>query len=90
MGTHGASGMALDRIHEVLGHATPALPRNAIGRHRLVTALQQRFGPNFRSLPGVTSLMKQFDDEVGVEKRIAQMKQIRYTPVKETPKREDD
>jgi hypothetical protein len=86
MGTHGKSGMALNNIHEVLGHATPEMPRNAVGRHRLVRSLQQRFGPNFRSLPGVKDIMKQFDGEVDVEKRIAQLKQIRYTPPKKEKK----
>lgn len=81
----GSGGMHLSRLHEVLGEAMPELPRNPVGRHRLVRALNQRFGANFRSLPGVSDLVKQFDDEIEFEKRVARMKAIRYEP----PKRKD-
>lgn len=74
--------MQLSRLHEVLGEKTPELPRNPVGRHRLVTALSNRFGPNFRSLPGVSDLMKQFDGEVEFERKLARMKAIRYEPRK--------
>lgn len=82
MGSSGAQGMQLSRLHEVLGEKTPELPRNPVGRHRLVTALSNRFGPNFRSLPGVSDLMKQFDGEVEFERKLARMKAIRYEPRK--------
>lgn len=88
MGKQGAqSGMELSRLHEVLGEKMPELPRNPVGRHRLISALSQRFGPNFRSLPGVTDLMKQFDNEVDFERRIAQLKQVKYTPTPRPSKR---
>lgn len=86
MGSSGAGGMQLSKLHEVLGHATPDLPRNAIGRHRLVTALHQRFGNGFRALPGVSDLMKQFDGEVEFEKKVAQLKAIRYAPTSKKEK----
>jgi len=83
MGSHGAQhGMQLSRLHEVLGDAMPELPRNPVGRHRLITALHQRFGEGFRNLPGVSGLMKQFDGEVEFERRIAQLKAIKYVPPK--------
>lgn len=77
MGTSGAQGMHLSRLHEVLGEATPELPRSPVGRHRLVMALNQRFGPNFRSLPGVKELMGQFDSEIEFEKQCAKLKSIK-------------
>jgi len=77
---HAAQGMQLSRLHEVLGDAMPELPRNAVGRHRLIRALNQRFGPNFRSLPGVKDLVGQFDDEVAFEERIGKVKQIKFRP----------
>lgn len=80
MGSSGAQGMQLSKLHEVLGEKTPELPRNPVGRHRLVTALAQRFGPNFRSLPGVTDLMKQFDGEIEFERKLARIKAIKYEP----------
>lgn len=86
MGSSGSSGkMELSRLHEVLGEATPELPRNPVGRHRLIRALNQRFGPNFRSLPGVGDLVKQFDTEIDFERKVARIKAIKY----EAPKRKE-
>lgn len=74
----GSSGkLSLGSLAEILGDAMPDLPRNGVGRHRLVRALQQRFGNNWRSLPGVKDLVEDFDDEVSIERRIAQIKQIK-------------
>lgn len=82
MGKDGAAhaskgGLTLDHLPHILGDAMPDLPRNALGRHRLVMAFTQRFGPNFRALPGVTSLMKQFDNEIETEKKIAKLRSIK-------------
>lgn len=81
MGSAGAAqagqGMQLSKLHEILGEAMPELPRSAVGRHRLVRALNQRFGKNFRSLPGVSDLVKQFDDEVSLEQRVQRLKNIK-------------
>lgn len=77
---HAQQGMQLSRLHEVLGDSMPDLPRNAVGRHRLIRALNQRFGPNFRSLPGIQDLVGQFDHEVSFEERVAKIKQIKYKP----------
>lgn len=70
-------GLTLAKLGDVLGDAMPELPRNPVGRHRLIRALQQRFGPNFRSLPGIKGLVKEFDDDVALEVRIAKIKQIK-------------
>lgn len=77
---HAQQGMQLSRLHEVLGDAMPDLPRNSVGRHRLIRALNQRFGKNFRSLPGIQDLVGQFDGEVAFEERAAKIKQIKYRP----------
>ena len=84
MGSKGAAqaqqGMQLSRLHEVLGDAMPELPRNAVGRHRLIRALNQRFGPNFRSLPGVKDLVGQFDSEIEFEDRVSKIGKIKFRP----------
>jgi hypothetical protein len=82
-GTKGED-LKLSRLHEILGDAMPELPRNAVGRHRLVRALQQRFGRNFRSLPGVSGLVKEFDHETKFEQKLGQIRGIRYKPTKES------
>lgn len=54
----------LENLHQVLGEKMPELPRNAVGRFRLVKSLQQRFGNGFRSIPGVANIIKEFDEDV--------------------------
>ncbi len=80
MGSAGASAngkLELNHLPKILGDAMPDLPRNSVGRHRLVSALQQRFGNNFRALPGVSGLVEQFDREVDFEDRIEKIKAVR-------------
>jgi hypothetical protein len=79
----GKSGkLELRHLPQILGDALPDLPRNQVGRYRLVKALQQRFGDNFRSLPGVSSLVEQFDSEIDLEDKIEQIKAIKMRNLK--------
>lgn len=75
--------LELDQLPEILGDAMPDLPRTAVGRHRLIRALQQRFGANFRSLPGLKDLISEFDKDVAFEVKLARMRSIRYNRSKE-------
>ena len=80
MGSAGASAngrLELRHLPQILGDSLPDLPRNSLGRYRLMTALQQRFGDNFRALPGVAGLVEQFDKEVDFEDRIEKIKAIK-------------
>lgn len=70
--------MTLSNLPRILGDAMPDLPRNSVGRYRLVSALRQRFGDNFRALPGVSSLITEFDRDVELEDKIARIKAIKY------------
>lgn len=72
-----SEGLRLSQLPEILGDSMPELPKNPLGRHRLIRALQQRFGKNFRSLPGIKDLVKQFDDDIAFETRLAKMKSIK-------------
>lgn len=75
----GQSGkLSLSQLPEILGDGCPDIPKNAVGRHRLIRSLQQRFGPNWRSLPGVKDLVVEFDSDVELEMRIARLKKIKY------------
>ncbi len=71
-------GMRLSQLPEILGEAMPELPKNPVGRHRLIRALQQRFGSNFRSLPGIKDLISEFDRDLEFERKVATMKEIKY------------
>lgn len=73
----GSGGLSLKQLPEVLGDAMPELPRNAVGRYRLIRALQQRFGDNFRALPGVSGLVKEFDNEIAFENKVQKISAIK-------------
>lgn len=80
MGSTGAEAgkLSLSHLPEILGEAMPELPKTSLGRHRLIRSLQQRFGDNFRSLPGIKDLIKEFDDDMALERKIAKLKAIKY------------
>lgn len=80
MGKDAASksdGLRLSHLSDILGDNMPELPRNPVGRHRLIRALQQRFGNQWRTLPGVKNLVKEFDGEVAFENKINQIRSVR-------------
>jgi hypothetical protein len=57
--------MNLKPIHAVLGEEnTPMLEPTRLGRFRLIRALQSKYGPAFKSLPGVQGAINHFDSEV--------------------------
>lgn len=73
----GAKGITLDDLPELFGEAMPDLPKTAVGRYRLLRGLKARFGPNFRSLPGVSDVLKEFDGVLATEDRISKLKALR-------------
>lgn len=73
----GKAGLTLSDLPELLGEGMPELPQSAVGRHRLLRALKGRFGPNFRSLPGVSDLVKEFDDNIATEQKLTKLRGIR-------------
>ena len=69
--------LTLDDLPALLGDALPHLPRTPVGRLRLTLALRNRLGDNWRSLPHVKSLLKEFDDEASFNVKLAEMKMIK-------------
>ena len=57
-----SGGAGLKDLPEILGEGMPKLDMSNVGRIRLIRALKQRFGSNFRSLPGLKEIVKEFDD----------------------------
>ena len=69
--------LSLSDLPSILGDNMPEMPKNSVGRFRLIRALQQRFGKNYRSLPGVGDLIKEFDSDVEYEGTMAKLKDIK-------------
>lgn len=59
--------LGLKDLGSILGEKMPELPRNRIGKFRLMNALSQRFGPGFKNIPMVNSIIKEFDQEMNDE-----------------------
>lgn len=56
--------LTLKDLNKLLGEKMPDLPRNRIGKFRLINALQQRFGPGFKNIPMISNIIREFDQEV--------------------------
>lgn len=67
----------LEDLPELLGDGMPKLPRNLVGKNRLLNALRNRFGSSYRNLPGVGDILKEFDSEVSFEHKVKSMKSVK-------------
>jgi hypothetical protein len=68
--------MSLKDLPNLLGDAMPVIDKTPVGRLRLVSALRNRFGDQWRNIPGVGSIMKEFDEEAKFRVKIEEMKMI--------------
>ncbi len=69
--------LSLDDLPELLGEAMPKIGYHAVGRLRLTTALRQRFGDNYRNLPGISDILSDFDKEAEFNIKLQKMKMIK-------------
>lgn len=76
---HGAKSrrLTLDDLGDLLGERLPKLEFSPVGRLRLTSALRNRFGDNYRTLPGIEDILKEFDHEAEFNVKLAQMRQIK-------------
>lgn len=72
-----SSTLSLKDLPDLLGEQMPDLPKNEVGKFRLMRALKIRFGNGFRNIPGVNGIMREFAEEVDFEHRINKIKNIK-------------
>ncbi len=72
-----SSTISLKDLPELLGEKMQEMPRNQVGKFRLLRALKERFGNGFRNIPGVRDIMKEFDDDIQFESQVQRMKRIK-------------
>ena len=77
MGKSGGKDLSLNHLGEILGERMPRLEFTPVGRLRLTTALRSRFGDNFRHLPGIDNILREFDEEAKFNIKLQEMKMIR-------------
>lgn len=61
------TGIELTDLPDLLGEGMPKLEFHPLGRMRLQAALKQRFGDNYRNVPGIAQLMSKFDEQAKQE-----------------------
>lgn len=69
--------LSLDDLGELLGERMPKLDFTPVGRLRLTTALRNRFGDQYKNLPGISDVMKEFDKEAAFNVKLQEMKSIK-------------
>lgn len=78
MGKHGEdfhkNGVDFADLPNLVGERMPKLEFHALGRVRLVAALRDRFGENWRNMPGLSKLMQKFDDAAKTEREHHEIK----------------
>lgn len=71
MGKRGADfsqkGLELEDLPKLLGEKMPAMEFHTLGRVRLIRALRNRFGNNYRSIPGIHQVLNKFDQQMKIE-----------------------
>lgn len=72
-----AKELSLRDLEELLGEQMPKMEYNPVGRLRLMTALRNRFGDNFKNLKGLSGIMKEFDEEAKFNVKLQEMKMIK-------------
>lgn len=73
----GEQHLTLDHLGTLLGERMPKLEFTPVGRFRLTSALRNRFGDNYRHLPGIDNIMKQFDNHADFNVKLQEMKMIK-------------
>lgn len=69
--------LSLSDLPELLGDAMPEIDKTPVGRLRLISAMRNRFGDNWRSIPGVKDIISEFDEEAKFRVKLEEMKMIR-------------
>lgn len=69
--------LTLNDLEDLLGERMPKMEYSPVGRLRLTTALRNRFGDSYRNLPGIDDVMREFEDHVKFNIKLAEMRQIK-------------
>lgn len=69
--------LSVGDLENLLGERMPKLEYTPVGRLRLTTALRNRFGDNYRTLPGIDDILKDFDDHASFNVKLMEMRQIK-------------
>jgi hypothetical protein len=69
--------LTLDDLGNLLGERLPKLEFTPVGRLRLTTALRNRFGDQYKNLPGINDILSDFDSEAKLNVKVQEMKMLK-------------
>lgn len=69
--------LTLDNLKDLIGEGCPEIPLDAVGRHRLTTALRQRFGDGYRNITAAKEILSDFEEKRNFEERVRKLKAIK-------------
>jgi hypothetical protein len=69
--------LSLADLKDLLGERMPKFDHTPVGRLRLITALRNRFGDDYKNLPGITDILEDFDKEAEFNITLHKMKLIK-------------
>ncbi len=69
--------LSLSDLPDLLGDALPVIDKTPVGRLRLISAMRNRFGDNWKNLPGISDIIKDFDAEASFRVKLEEMKMIK-------------
>lgn len=83
-GAQAAKGkkLTLDDLPDLIGENLPEINFDAVGKHRLVTALRNRFGEGYRNVTAAKDIIADFEEKRKFEDRLSELKEIKYSPKK--------
>lgn len=56
--------LTMEDLPKLLGEKMPEIRYDRVGKIRLINALHQRFGPGYANIPGIKSLLDDFNKEL--------------------------
>jgi len=65
-----SENLSLKDLPSLLGEKMPEMPFNRIGKYRLSNALKLRFGLGYKNIPGIKSILEEFDANVETENTV--------------------
>ena len=87
LGKKGASSssqrkLTLEDLGDLIGEGLPEINFDAVGKHRLLTALRNRFGDGYRNISAAKDIIADFDEKRRFEERLQDLRAIKYKPKK--------
>lgn len=70
--------LTLEDLPDLIGEGLPEINFDAVGKHRLVTALRNRFGDGYRNITAAKDIIADFEEKRSFEQKLSDLRAIKY------------